>query len=890
MKNATRKFLLVLMALIMVLSLALTACEKNHDYTVKVVGADGKPYTSALVQPCVVDETKPGGLGTCYSGVATDENGVAYFDLGKEIADKSVNEIEVHLLDLPKTLTYTPVRMKKGETKTITLTEVSSGPVLKTPKSGTGTGSYEKDGSGEPTNSIDLDTFDPFVVVEGSYAFKFTSADQKIYYAFEPFDAGMYKVYSTGDIDASIIQLLGSKDYGLNCWRGEGYESDNVSDTDYNFSYEFEVEQGAIDGGLYIYFEVALEYEFDVDTEAVITFEYISEGQGSSEAKKVYPQEDFVYYAEPTTEYHDMPIDGTAKLVTTDYDNFYHFGDAYGPIVFANLGTDEALNDRHFGMSVTPNGLEHGFTQIVAQGASLVIEIDGKEYDYYPLAVEYTAHSNSSGRYPLTDELIDFFDNYLTIKYGIEWYEEYNNVTLPDENQWLVWCGYYEDASALEVEETADGTLENPYMLLDMNTVTVPAGGSVYYTYYTPINPTTLTVYSFTPDNIELTVYKNGEQPGAPLVSEWNATLSTKAYEVEIEAGVVYYFVFSTVDGEADEFWVFTQGPAGPKEGSWENPFELSGFGAVSETAEMTDNDEYESVFYTYTVTEYDEKLYIYLINNVVIRDLYYVDSSEVVHSLKDADITNGLQIPEGVTLWIEVSAVGGMGEFTFGLYNKVMGVENSPFWFEAGTVTIDVAAGGSVYYSVMPWWATKFILMSDSDNIKVSVYTDKENITVLKSEYDDSFYCTIEMEEFTTYYIVFTTADGNADKYSVLITEETPEEEPEEGTFENPLIMYFLDYYSRELDSVYSDVCYSYTVASDVSKIYFKCDENTNISVTYKDTTYFSWTPEDMAVLMAGLEVEAGETIMIIVSVKDPMTATSAEVGFTASSSPIND
>ena len=891
MKNATRKFALVLVALVMILSLALTACTTKHDYTVKVVGPDDKPYTTAKVQPCLVDETAESGLGECYPGVATDKDGVAYLDIGKEIKDKNADEIEIHLLDLPSNLTYTPVRMKKGETKTVKVTEGSS-VELKTPLRGTGVGSYENDWlTGEPTSAINLETFDPYVVITGSYALTFTSATQKIYYAFKAVYTGNYKVYSSGTIDPSITMMTGNKSGGIFCWHEDEFQSDNVSATDKNFSYDFIVDEMTIGMEEYVYFEVALEDANGVDVDAVITFEYVSDlqGGGSDEATSVDTKKTLEHYKEPMMGYQPMPIDGSAVYVKGS-DGFYHKDAADGEIIFADLGTDSTLNDRHMDgeLGNYPLGLDKSFTQIVAQGANLIFNIEGGMYDYYPLAVSYTSYSNYSGRYPLTDELIVLLNGYLTQKYRIDLFEEQNNITLPENDPWLVWCGYYEYTYSLEVEESADGSIDNPYTLKETNNVIIPAGGSVYYSYFTPAMPGTLTVTIHT-SNISLVVYANGEQPGSPLVGTQDPLFGNYLYEVEINAEVMYYFVFSTVDGEAASDWIDVMFPAGPKEGSSENPYELSGYGSVTNEAEL-DNEEYESVFYTYVVTDEDAKLYIYLINNAVLRNLYYVDSNDVPHYLNVADATTGLEIPAGMTLWIEISAVSGDGEFTFGLYNKVMGVEDSPFWFETGTITIDVAAGGSVYYNTMPWWTLTYILRSDSTNVKILMYTGDltTNATVLTSEETDLFYCTITLQEYTKYYFVFTTENGNADKYSVLITEEIPDIEDEEGSFDNPIILYSLGTYEKDLPSAYEDVCYSYTMPSDFSKLYFKWDANTAITIIYNGAYISTRDPDDLAKFAAGLEIEAGATIIIMVSVNDPETSETNLVSFTFSSEQI--
>ena len=658
MKNATRKLLLILVAIIMVLSLALTACTEKHDFTVKVVGPDGKPYTAALVQPCLVDDSAPGGLGECYAGVATDENGVAYLDLGKEITDKTAKEIEVHLLNLPSNLTYETVRMKKGETKTITVTEVSGGPALKNPKRGTGMGSYM---TGEHSNKIDLDSFDPYVVVEGSYKLVFTSVSQKIFYAFEPADTGIYKVYSSGIIDPSVIQLQGTLINGITCWRDdEQFSNDNVSSDDYNFCYEFEVEEGTIESDEYIYFEVSIKDEDDVDTEAVITFEYVSESQGGDDVTSVNARETLVDYADPTESYVAMPLNGTAVCVKGS-DGLYHKDNANGPIVFADLGTDVTLNSRHLGQSTTPFGLDKGFTQIVAQGASLVMEVDGKMYDYLPLATAYTTHSNSNGRYPLTDELRDFLNNYLTIRYGIEWFEELNNVNLPDQNSWVVWCGYYDGVTALERYEGNGGSGEDNNELHTGNfPIEIPANESVTYTYfsYTTVKLRLTPLFDTTDTKVTVSVYT--QSPDNATTLELTDDNGLAYYEVEIEGKIQYSFVFSVEGGAATsvEFKIAEE-VVESKEGSSENPIVITSFGTFeNETVEVTSQfgfTDIESIYYSYTVKEGDTKLYFSWGKNTIIEVhvgysyLYSTDASDAEKLTNGVDVSN--MVGETITI-----------------------------------------------------------------------------------------------------------------------------------------------------------------------------------------------------------------------------------------------
>ena len=882
----TRKLAIILVALVMVLSIVLVACtdEPTHDYTVKVVGPDGAPYTSALVQPCLV--AADGELDMCYEGVETNDQGIAYLDIGKEIPTEDANEIEIHLLGLPSTLTYQPVRMKKGETKTITLTKVqNSGPNLKTPISGTGTGSYEKDEeTEEPTNSIDLATFDPYVVGEGSYLLKFDSAEQKIFYAFKADEGGKYKVYSTGDVDAAVIQLIGSRDYGLSCWPGEGFDNDNVSATDHNFYYEFEVDESAVQNGVYTYFEVSLSNPADVGKEAVITFKYASEGQGG-ELTDVYPSSQLNEY-KLIGEYVDAPIDGTCKYVMGE-DGYYHLNDANGPVLVATLGTDKDVNKKHAGNDVSPRGLELGFTKIVAQGANLTIYDGDHAYNYIPMVTAYTAASNSEGRYPLTDELITFLNGYLVKSYGLDWFEENSGIDLPEKDPWLVWCGYYQDPYEEEVgggEDEADGSdEENAIMLeMDVNTVNVPEGGKVYYAFYAR-SSFTLIIRPRT-ENIKLTVYSEASgSAGATPLEQTEDSNGLFCYQIAMEERQKYYFVFATLDGAAEEYQVVVE--EATTEGTSENPMAAYQGANYGETTKK-DGMDIESIFYSYTVTEDDAKLYFYEGDNAVIRNIYYFDNDFVPHYMNIENMAEGYAFEVGTVVYIEVSTVE-IGGFQFGLYNAPLGSAENPIVLFTGENTINLPAGKMVYYSYMSWVDGTLTIRPYTltpSNLVIKVYiagSDLSSATTLELTDDDGLmYYELEVSFDTTYVLVISTVDGSADSFDINIEEPPYDEGDEEGTASNPKEIYFLSQdmdYCDELDNSFQEVYYTYTVASYVEKLFFDWEDNTMLVVTIGEHDYFVTDETDAAALRAGIEVDPDTVVTIIVSLYNAESGTTS-------------
>lgn len=629
MKN-TKKLAIILMAVVMVLTVVLAACDvTKHDYTVKVVGTDGKPYTTALVQPCLVED---GALTMCYQGVATDAKGVAHLDIGKEIpndGDATIDEIEVHLLNLPATLTYTAPRMHKGDTVTITLVNN-----IKTPTSGAGTGSYLMDVlTDEPTNLIDGENFDPYVVEEGSYTFSFTTAEQKIYFAFKANQEANYSVSASGDVDATVTQLLGTALTGIRNPNEASYTSSGS-----DFYYEFEVEPATIENhdGL-SYFELSLNNAGDVNKEAVITFEYVSEYQQVTppEVVDVEPANTLTPYGDQDAFYIDADFDGSFVYVKGS-DGYYHVGDEDGAIVVATLGKNDTL----------PNCLELTFTAIYEQGQTFTWG-DGVTYanNYYPLVAAYTEASNSEGRYPLTDELIDFFNQYIACVCSVSWLESQLNMTLPVGEEWLVWCGYY------YVVPEAAGTEDDPKTFeTGMLDIDVAAGESIYYSARSFSDIKYIIMADST--NVKVTVYSAFDPDNAEIYTSEDYGFYC---EVEVSAWNMFYFVFSTIDGAADSYSVrVTEEATEAEEGTEDNPFEITYLGDYYNYVE----DAFAGLYYKYTAMS-DITLYFdWEENNTYILVIYGYSYITIDDEDGIATLTGGLQVSEGDEIIIMVSTL----------------------------------------------------------------------------------------------------------------------------------------------------------------------------------------------------------------------------------------
>ena len=662
MKNLTRRWVVFITVIAMIFSvIAIAACtgSNSSDYTVKVVGVDGSPYTAARIQPCKVESN--GELGLCYPVfIPTDSNGVAHLEVGKDFSDPAgVDEIEIHLDGLPVYLTYTAPRMHKGETVTIQLREK-----IDTPISGTGTANYDTDLiTGEITDRIELSSFDPYVVVEDcAYRLRFTSATQKIYFQFQTDYRAVYKVFSVGNIDASVTQLLGTFMTGIRNPRSAQFGNDNVSATDKNFSYEFEVSPSLIEqerGMGKCYFEVSLENAADINKDAVICFEYVDEykEEKKPETVDVLPAETLKDFPEQSGDFVDADLLDKFEYEMGD-DGFYHVGDKNGPILCANLGKDAELNSKHEGSVNAPRAYDKGFT-LQYKGGALLTVTDGKTYskNYYPLVEAYTKASNSDGRYGVTEELKNFLDDFINkIGGNKQWVEdilsdEYGYFVLPEGEEWLWACGYY------VLSDTAD----NPKNLnWDDNEITVDAGEEACYT-LTARLPQTYVITSQS-TNAKVVWYAQGDKSNAQTVTAGENGLY---FTFDAEMYATYYFEFSTKNGEAGTYTVNVGIYA--EEGSSDNPIVIENLGKVTGSTTQEGWNGAEPVFFKYEVTSDATYLYFSVGANTVIRSVSWVVDDYIVTSKEFSDIADGFEFPAGVVLIIEVTtADGSLGAVEF--------------------------------------------------------------------------------------------------------------------------------------------------------------------------------------------------------------------------------
>ncbi|MBE5730920.1 MAG: hypothetical protein E7350_03115 [Clostridiales bacterium] len=262
MKKLFGIFALMLVAIMAFACLGCPAPNPDDDtpaFTIKVIGLDDQAVQGMQVQVCKYVEN---GGGACYAYVpSTDKNGVVTFDYGDDmfstITDTTATALEVHLQNLPDNITYDLCIINKGESKTIKL-RLKTDADLNQAASGDGTGSYVED------TTIDAESFSPYAVAEGTYRLKFTTAGQKIYFAYTPSVSMSQRVTVLGGLNVKITQLSGDAENGI-VNSGEATKSISGEDCEYVFAGT----RNAV-----AYFEVELMDSEGLNVDGYITFNY----------------------------------------------------------------------------------------------------------------------------------------------------------------------------------------------------------------------------------------------------------------------------------------------------------------------------------------------------------------------------------------------------------------------------------------------------------------------------------------------------------------------------------------------------------------------------------------------------------------------------------------
>ncbi|MCH5351335.1 MAG: hypothetical protein J1F39_05165 [Clostridiales bacterium] len=867
MKRIAKRLVLVLIVVLAAFSVfAFAACDKPNantatTYTVTVVDKAGNPYTTAKVQPCIVESN--GELGACYQGVATDANGVAVLEIGKSIPDTKADLIEVHLLELPTYLTYKAPRIKRGAKVTITVSPKTAEELDK-PSKGTGVGGYYEDGLGN--SRFDLENFDPYVVGNGSYGIKFTSVNQNIYFAYQAYEEGFYRVYSYGEADLSVTQYLGSIMTGLHSG-GSDFGNDNVSATDKNFSYEFVVSPSdfeEVGGDVAVsYFEISLQNAADANKDSIICFEFVKEYEEEKEPEVVDVTPAGTLTQQDNHEGYFVEADLNGEFeYEKSADGKYRTPD--GDVLYATLGKG----------SVTPQGLSDSFTAIYEQGQTFTFNVDGVKKNYYPLVEAYTDKSNDEGRYPVTDELIDFFTVYIDQTGFESWFTSMYYTTLPEGEEWLVWCGYY---------VVNAGTVDDPFPMTEgSHTVKVPTGGEVVYSAFL-FGGVTCEIKS-TSTNVLLTVKTGFSSDDLQVLTTVQSTPDGFSASFEPMERTPYYLVFSTVNGQAEDYVITVKLVGDDPDGSLEKPFEIFELGTYY--GYMEDYPDLDEVYHFYNITD-ETTLYFFNGSSATIVSVTYTDSSNATHTKSFDELANGLSVTDVSRIVVRVAITD--SSYTFTVSTTPLGSKSNPFEISDGDDHIDVVVpeGSGVFYSIYVDGAGTYTLTSDSGNIKLNVYVFSMDSLgyVLSDEYasnDGSF--TLTLGYAGSVLLEFRTVNGSADSYTVNLNIEF---NYEEGTPENPIVITELKKYTHTFEDYDLDLNYLLSI-SDVSTLYFDWDSNTAIMVSVDGTYYSSRDEGDAQLLKNGLDVSGVSEIIITVMVNESWTATTGNVSFTVSATAI--
>lgn len=378
-----------------------------------------------------------GGNGIYRS--AFDENGVAKCE-GLD------GDYRVTLSAIPDGFTYDPNDEKHiatNENKDISI------PLYRlTPTTGGGTHIYY--------DIITLNTI-------GAYRATLTSRDQVIYYQYAPQVSGEYSMTSIIDITANVINPILDIYNGNTQFKvfsetrdGGGYSNTFTK----NFQWQMLIDQKYI-GGIFAF---AIRADALSDDAFPVNIDFILDKDGE------YRVEEKTYTPVPVTE-EFISVPNPASGMTFNYaaalnpvgnrflldascfklypkadggDGYYHFYDEdtkeYGARLYVKISSGSAVMD--------------AFTNPLVNK-----RVKGK--DYNAMIEAYAAHCNSTGVYPVTEEIKIFLEDYANAQQlfrdGDGWAETEARYDSTLVNQWLFPCGFYTTGGAYR--PTGGGTI-----------------------------------------------------------------------------------------------------------------------------------------------------------------------------------------------------------------------------------------------------------------------------------------------------------------------------------------------------------------------------------------------------------------------------------------------
>lgn len=416
-------------------ALLLIGCGENNMTTSENNNTiNGKETTSSLVistQP--IDDSYIVSIKYPNGKAVTGEVSVEWWNeeglvKSVQVNDKgiaSTNDLKdgtysIHISNVPDGYAYNPNGYEVNESKksiVIFLSEILN---------------YE---DGDGSKYIDGKNKGPYVIQSnGVYNASLTDEKPLVYYIFKPSKPGKFIIESWALECDPILYVIGNNFAFIPDYVDTESTFDNISKSNKNFKYEFEItskEYGVEGSGYSIVFGISVnddnkKVNFPFNVNCLASYDYYNPGSDSTityaEAKDVpniYERIENASIAVPN-------IDGTDAPYYNRSDKFYHLNSENGPVLLANF---DRSNDLFY----------ESFVDIQSgEAPDRALTIEGVNYNNF--ITQYKAAMNIDGLVPVNRELKEFLDKFMKAdRLGILSYE---GLTY-DSNSWMACCSYY---------------------------------------------------------------------------------------------------------------------------------------------------------------------------------------------------------------------------------------------------------------------------------------------------------------------------------------------------------------------------------------------------------------------------------------------------------------
>ena len=386
---------------------------------VVILTCDGAPYS-----PEIEMAAQWSGAEGIYSA-AFDKNGVA-------VMEGLDGEYHVTLSAVPEGYTYDC----NGYVADIHRKHIEIELLRIIPTTGTGAGLYQSDGCIRLTKL-------------GTYRTTLNSSRQVVYYEYKPTSQGKYSV--TSWVDATENQINPVMDYhrgtvGFKSVAPSEVYNDGGASSTYTKNFRFIIEAAAdmVSGGTQgsvwtfgVHADAVRGREYPVTVDFTIKFEgdYSRDEENYTPAyatgnlQKIKPAGTFRYNYKDSARLLDE-----SRFALNPDDGYYHLVSNPDKILFAVLNKDCEV--------FAPTESGQGFMDVLIYGR---LFFNGK--NYMPFIDAYSAHCNTDGAHPVTQELKEFLQGYavyqLLFMDGNGIAETKTRLKSAESDQWLFACGYY---------------------------------------------------------------------------------------------------------------------------------------------------------------------------------------------------------------------------------------------------------------------------------------------------------------------------------------------------------------------------------------------------------------------------------------------------------------